>query len=105
LNRLAVDLAGLMSDLPALMRLLLLRVRQGSVSAKIELQGLERIGADIRWAATRVAVAIVTAASALGLAPRLFDYGPMVLGVPLPLWVGLGVIAGGLFWRVVPRGR
>lgn len=102
---LAVDIAGLMSDLPALMRLLLLRVRQGSIAAKIELQGLERIGADIRWAATRIAVAIVTAAFALGLAPRLFDYGPMVLGVPLPLWLGLGVIAGGLLWLVSPQGK
>src|SRR5690606_6221176 len=72
---LAADLAGLMTDLPALIRMLALRVRQGSISAKVELQGIERIGADIRWAATRVAVAIVTAAFALGLAPRLFDYG------------------------------
>lgn len=102
---LAVDLAGLMSDLPTLMRLLVLRVRQGSIAATIELKGLERIGADIRWAATRVAVAIVTAAFALGLAPRLIDYGPTVLGVPLPLWLGLALIAGGLFWLVMPRGK
>lgn len=100
---LAVDLAGMASDLPALIRILALRIRQGQVSAKVELQGLERIGGDIRWAATRVAVAIVTAAFALGLAPRLFDYGPLVLGVPLPLWVGLGVIAGGMVWLMLPR--
>lgn len=100
---LAFDLAGLASDLPALIRLLALRVRQGRISASVELQGLERIGGDIRWAATRIAVAIVTAAFALGLAPRLFEYGPLVFGVPLPLWLGLGVIAAGLVWLIMPR--
>lgn len=100
---LAFDLAGLASDLPALIRLLALRVRQGRISASVELQGLERIGGDIRWAATRIAVSIVTAAFALGLAPRLFEYGPPVFGVPLPLWLGLGVIAAGLVWLIMPR--
>lgn len=100
---LAFDLAGLALDLPALIRLLALRVRRGRISASVELQGLERIGGDIRWAATRIAVSIVTAAFALGLAPRLFEYGLPVFGVPLPLWLGLGVIAAGLVWLIMPR--
>lgn len=102
---LALDLAGLASDLPGLLRLLALRLRQGRLSAEIELKGLDRIGADIRWAATRIAVAVVTAAFALGLAPSLIAHGPTMFGVPLPLWLGLGIIAFGLIWLLVPRRR
>lgn len=100
---LALDLAGLTADLPALMRLLALRLRQGRVSAEIELKGLEGIGADIRWAATRIAVAVVTAAFALGLAPRLLDFGPSLFGVPVAAWLGLGVIGGGMAWLLLPK--
>ncbi len=60
---LALDLADLAGDLPDLIRVVALRLRQGRLSADIELKGLDGIGADIRWAARRVAVAIVTAAS------------------------------------------
>lgn len=48
-------------------------------------------------------MAIVTAAFALFLAPHLFDYGPLVPGVPLPLWLGLAVIASGMIWLVMPK--
>lgn len=100
---LALDVAGLLRDFPGLMRLLTLRLRQGRFSAEVELKGLERIGSDIRWAATRVAVAIVTAAFALGIAPRLVDHGPVLLGIPLALWLGLGIIAAGFVWLLLPR--
>lgn len=100
---LAGELARLMADVPAVMRLLLMHVRRGRLAAEIEINGLDRLGADIRWAAIRIAVAIVTAAFALGLAPHLFNQGPRVLGAPLPLWLGLGVIAGGLLWLIIPR--
>lgn len=100
---LALDLAGLAADLPALARLLALRLRQGRISAEVELKGLEGIGGDIRFAATRIAVAVVTAAFALGLAPRLLDYGPSLLGAPAAAWLGLGVIAGGMAWLLLPK--
>lgn len=102
---LALDLAGLAADLPGLLRLLALRLRQGRLSAEIELKGLDRLGADIRWAATRIAVAVVTAAFALGVAPSLIAHGPPVFGVPLPLWLGLAIIVVGLIWLLLPRRR
>lgn len=102
-KRLALELAEIAGGLPGLLRLLSLRLRQGRLSAEIELKGLDRIGGDIRWAATRVAVAIVTAAFALGIAPRLMDFGPVLLGVPLPLWLALGIIAAGIAWLMKPR--
>lgn len=102
---LALDVAGLATDLPSLLRLLALRLRQGRIAAEIELKGLDRIGADIRWAATRLAVAVVTAAFALGLAPRLLDFGPTLFGVPVTALIGLAVILGGMLWLLLPRGR
>jgi len=102
-RQMALDLAGLAENLPDLMRLLSLRLRQGRLSAEIELKGLERMGADVRWAATRIAVAIVTAAFAIGIAPSLIAHGPQVLGAPLPLWLGLAIIVSGLIWLVLPR--
>lgn len=82
-----------------------LRLKQGRIAAHVELKGLERIGEDIRWAATRLAVAVVTAAFALGLAPRMLDFGPLVFGIPLTAWIGLAIIAGGLAWLATPRRR
>lgn len=102
---LAFDLAGLASDLPALLRLLALRLRQGRFAADIELRGLDQIGRDIRWAATRIAVAVVTGAFALGLAPRLFDFGPRLFGIPVTAFAGLAVITSGLAWLLIPARR
>ncbi|MCK9550774.1 AarF/UbiB family protein [Aquamicrobium sp.] len=102
---LALDFAGLAAEAPSLLRLLALRLRQGRIAAEVELKGLDRIGADIRWAATRIAVAIVTAAFALGLAPRLLDFGPTLLGIPVTALLGIAVILGGLAWLLIPRRR
>lgn len=102
---LALDFAGLAAEAPSLLRLLALRLRQGRIAAEVELKGLDRIGADIRWAATRIAVAIVTAAFALGLAPRLLDYGPALFGIPVTALLGIAVILGGVAWLLVPRRR
>lgn len=102
---LAREAVEVVRGLPAMVRLLTRHLRQGRLSAEVELKGLERIGGDIRWAATRLAVAIVTAAFALGLAPRLTAYGPMVLGVPAGTWAGLALIAAGLLWIIAPGRR
>ncbi|GLK76661.1 putative protein kinase UbiB [Methylopila jiangsuensis] len=100
---LAIDLTGLLRDLPGLLRLLNLRLRQGTLSAEIELKGLERLSGDIRQAAVRIAVAIITAAFAIGLAPGLVQSGPTVFGLPLGSWTGVALVAAGLVWTVWPR--
>ncbi|MFD1332609.1 ABC1 kinase family protein [Methylopila musalis] len=100
---LSMDVASLLRDLPGLFRLLNTRLRQGRIEARIELQGLERLSEDIRWAAIRVAVAIVTAAFALGLAPSLLTLGPPLAGLALGSWIGLALVATGLVWLILPR--
>lgn len=100
---LALDMAELSRNLPSLIRLAQLRLRQGRIAADVELKELHDIGKDIRWAAIRVAVAIVTAAFALGLSPRLLNYGPVLSGLPLGTWLGLASIIAGLIWLVFPR--
>jgi hypothetical protein len=52
-----------------------------------------RLGPTIHWAATRLAVAIVAAAFALGLAAGA---GPSVFGMPVAALGGLAVIFCGL---------
>ncbi|MFG6550817.1 ABC1 kinase family protein [Sulfitobacter sp. M21595] len=100
---LALDMAGLFRDLPGLFRLLNLRLRQGKLSTEIELKGLDRLSGDITKAATRISVAVITAAFALGLAPGLVQAGPILLGLPLGAWTGMALVAAGLLWTVWPR--
>ncbi len=102
---LALDVAGLAMDLPSLVRLLMQRLKQGRITAEIELKGLEKTSADIRWAATRVAVAIVTAAFALGLAPHLLTVGPTLFGIPITALFGMGIVTLGVVWLLLPRRR
>jgi ubiquinone biosynthesis protein len=99
----ALNLLGLAGEAPSLMRLLALRLREGRLAADIDVKGLDRIGGDIRWAASRIAVALVVAAFALGLAPRLLDFGPAIFGFPLTAILGLLVILGGFIWLLRPR--
>lgn len=99
----ALNLLGLAGEAPSLMRLLALRLREGRFAADIDVKGLDRIGGDIRWAASRIAVALVVAAFALGLAPRLLDFGPAIFGFPLTAILGLLVILGGFIWLLLPR--
>lgn len=101
----ASQAASLLSDLPSALRLTMQRLRHGRLSADVRLDGVDKLGDDIRWAARRIGVAIVTAAFALGLAPSLMAIGPSLLGVPLAVLIGLCVIAAGLAWLVLPGGK
>ncbi len=99
------ELLGLANDLPALLRLVSLRLRHGRIAADMEVKGLDRLGADIRWSASRIAIAIVVASFALGLAPRLLDFGPVLFGVPVTALIGIAMIAGGILWLLLPGRR
>lgn len=101
----AQDVAGALSDLPSILRLVTLRLRQGRIAADIEIKGIERLGDDIRWGATRIAVAVVIAAFALGLAPRILEFGPSLLGAPLTGWIGVAVILVGTLWLLAASRR
>ncbi len=98
---LAEEFYDLALDLPGFLRLLMYRVRRGRLGADIEIRQLGPLGQALERAATRLAIAIVTAAFALGLAPHLMDVGPTVLGVPLFALLGVvATVSGGalLLW-------
>ncbi|MBD8553046.1 phosphotransferase [Rhizobium sp. CFBP 8762] len=97
-QRLALDLHGVASDLPALFRLLLYRLRQGRIGADISVTGLDGLGEHIERAATRLALSVVIAAFALGLAPGLMNAGPELFGIPVFALAGCLVILAGIAW-------
>ena len=105
--RVTAELDELSDEIPSAIRLLLHRLRHGRVGVDLEMKQLERLGHIFELSAIRVCIALVTAAFALGLAPRLFDYGPMVFGMPLFAWLGLaGTVFGCVllaFWLVKPK--
>lgn len=93
------DLAG---EAPGFVRLLMHRIRHGRIGVDVDLRHIEQLNEALERAASRLCVALVTAAFALGLAPHLMDLGPMVLGLPLFVWLGLGATLSGslllLYW-------
>lgn len=105
--RVTAELYELSDEIPSAIRLLLHRLRHGRVGVDLEMKQLERLGHIFELSAIRVCIAVVTAAFALGLAPRLFDYGPMIFGMPLFAWLGLaGTVFGCVllaFWLMKPK--
>ncbi|WP_430910413.1 ABC1 kinase family protein [Methylobacterium sp. sgz302541] len=93
---LGVGLFGAASELPTLIHLMLVRLKQGRVTVEIEVKGLDKVTRGIERAAARVAVALVVAAFATQLAPRLID-----LGTPAFVTVGMVVFTLGVGWLVL----
>ncbi len=60
-----------LSDLPALVHLMLVRLKQGKMTVEIEIKGMDQLIHGIEVAATRLAIALVVAAFTLTIAPRL----------------------------------
>lgn len=85
------ELYDLLSDMPGYLRLLMHRIRHGRVGVDLEVRHMRDLGQSLERAATRVGIALVTAAFALGLAPLLSNVGPRVFG--LPLFTLLGIVA------------
>jgi ubiquinone biosynthesis protein len=84
------------SDLPSLVHLMLVRLKQGKMTVEIEMKGLDKLVHGIERAAARVAVALVVAAFSITLAPRLIDLGR-------PVFATLSVIVCiiGLGWLLL----
>ena len=70
--------------------------KQGRVTVEIEIKGLDKVTRGIERAAARVAVALVVAAFATQLAPRLID-----LGTPVFVSIGLVIFILGIGWLVL----
>ncbi|GBU16601.1 MULTISPECIES: AarF/UbiB family protein [Methylobacterium] len=93
---LGVGLFGAASELPTLIHLMLVRLKQGRVTVEIEVKGLDKVTRGIERAAARVAVALVVAAFATQLAPRLIE-----LGTPAIVTTGVVVFTLGIGWLVL----
>ncbi len=93
-------------SLPQTLRLILRRLRHGRLQADIALTNLDKLGKSLESAAATLAIAIVTAAFALALAPWLMNSDVRILGIPLFPLLGAGCFffgAGWLLWRL--RGK
>ena len=87
---------GVASELPTLIHLMLVRLKQGKMTVEIEMKGMDKLIHGIERAAARVAVALVAAAFSITLAPRLLD-----LGRPVFATVSVLVCAIGVGWLVL----
>ncbi len=66
---------GAATELPSLLHLMLVRLKQGKVTVEIEIKGIDKLIHGIERAAARLSIAIVVAAFAITVAPRLVDLG------------------------------
>ena len=66
---------GIANELPSLIHLLLVRMKQGKITVEIEIKGIDKIIQGIERAIVRLSIAIVVAAFATQAAPRLADMG------------------------------
>ncbi|MBY0295341.1 MAG: ABC transporter [Methylobacterium sp.] len=90
---LAAGLYGAASELPTLVHLMLVRLKQGRVTVEIELKGMDKLTRGIERAAARVAVGLVVAAFATQLAPKLMEHG-----TPAFATIGILVLTIGIGW-------
>ncbi|MGY2049944.1 ABC1 kinase family protein [Methylobacterium sp. JK268] len=90
---LAAGLYGAASELPTLVHLMLVRLKQGRVTVEIELKGMDKLTRGIERAAARVAVGLVVAAFATQLAPRIIEHG-----TPAFAAIGIVVLTIGIGW-------
>ncbi len=85
-------LFGAASELPSLIHLMLVRLKQGKITVEIEIKGMDALTRGIERAAARVAVALVVAAFATQIAPRLIAYSPYAFAAicAIILLIGIG---------------
>ncbi len=89
-------LFGAASELPTLIHLMLVRLKQGRVTVEIEIKGMDALTRALERAAARVAVALIVAAFATQVAPRLIELGPaaVITMSLLVCLIGIGWILG-----------
>ncbi|CAI0770275.1 ABC1 kinase family protein [Serratia quinivorans] len=82
-------------EFPQTLRLLMRRLKRGQISADINLKNINQLSQALERAAVTLAIAIVTAAFTLGLAPYLMQSPVRLWGIPLfPALGGLACLGG-----------
>ena len=72
---LGLSLYGAATELPSILHLLMVRLKQGKVTVEIEIKGIDKLIHGLERAAARLSIAIVVGALAIVVAPRLVDLG------------------------------
>jgi ubiquinone biosynthesis protein len=82
-------------ELPQAIRLLMRRLKQGRIDAEINVKNIDQLSRALERGAVTLAIAIVTAAFALGLAPYLMRSSSQLWGIPLfPALGGITCLGG-----------
>jgi len=89
---------ALAEDAPGLVGGALRRISEGRLRAEIVIPGNMDVAGALERSGKRIAIAVVVAAFAIGIAPRLVEWGPAFLGLHLGTWAGLAAIAAGVLW-------
>ncbi|MGO4742164.1 ABC1 kinase family protein [Serratia quinivorans] len=88
-------------ELPQALRLLMRRLKGGKISADINLKNIDQLSKALERAAVTLAIAIVTAAFTLGLAPYLMHSSLRLWGIPLFPALGALACLGGVLLLVL----
>ncbi|HEJ7888786.1 TPA: phosphotransferase [Serratia liquefaciens] len=88
-------------ELPQTLRLLMRRLKGGKISADINVKNIDQLSKALERAAITLAIAIVTAAFALGLAPYLMQSSLRLWGIPLFPALGALACLGGVLLLVL----
>ncbi|GAK27171.1 ABC1 kinase family protein [Serratia liquefaciens] len=88
-------------ELPQTLRLLMRRLKGGKISADINVKNIDQLSKALERAALTLAIAIVTAAFALGLAPYLMHSSLRLWGIPLFPALGALACLGGVLLLVL----
>ncbi|KFJ09291.1 ABC1 family protein [Delftia acidovorans] len=86
----------LADDAPHTLRLVMQRLRSGRLQADLDIRHIDRLSLALERAATRLALAVVSGAFILGLAPGLLTMGPRLWGIPLFAALGVAGAAASL---------
>src|SRR2546427_10344858 len=79
-----------------LFRSVMQRLRSGRLQADLDIRHIDRLSLALERAATRLALAVVSGAFILGLAPGLLTMGPRLWGIPLFAALGVAGAAASL---------
>ena len=96
---------GAATELPSLLHLMMVRLKQGKVTVEIEIKGIDKLIHGIERAAARLSIAIVVAAFAIQVAPRLVDLGTPFFAVMTAVIAILGIGWAVILRRGHPGGR
>ena len=88
-------------ELPQTLRLLMRRLKGGKISADINVKNIDQLSKALERAGITLAIAIVTAAFALGLAPYLMHSSLRLWGIPLFPALGALACLGGVLLLVL----